>query len=966
MNETCTRETALTSPFRGPGRPVAGEPGCRSFKWTPVLGAAIALVAMVCACPVGAQTPAPAVQPERIAVPSGDLTWAELHLTGSGEGSLTWSARVSQPWLRLVEAQHQELYNPQERQPVDSLSGSGAVTLKVRTMGHGLSQGFHEGHVLISSNGGDIDVPVTMRVRRIPPVDVSETGVDEGDVPAGAWSTPFAVPVSQALTRPLGEIAAQLRDQSGLDLVDVRLVAITSQRTLYAAAENLHTEWGLTRYEARVWTSADGGATWKALLHARTAGDCYFSTRLQAAALHPDGERVYLGVTNGLYLDDRRVSAPSGLTNVDALHVSADGQYLYVATEELSSACGTSTLPSSRAAVYRGGIIAGSTRHTWEGGSASSLLGFLAPIAAVGSDPANPDVAYLRGGSGAVFRKAQGPAVYGWRHIDAASLPGNVDFTRPALAPATDFVRVPHSYASEYIPYQMESHYGWAGFLMGGDGMAYAHYTGWHGGMFWDKVQASRDGGVSWNHLWTASNYGTTPSWFAYLDASGLVGVMGSGTWTLDPLDPLTSYVASGGGEVSRTRNGGGSWEEVGQGLPGTRGAASVTLDSLGTLYARFGSDVYARPVVEHPLRVAAVTVQPPLVHPGGEALVTARLVPNPLAEGLAPVAPDAVVLRTEMETKRPELRDDGVAPDRVAGDGIWSAALVIPEDRPYGFYGAIVAASTTGASPTRASARATYQVAPAGDLPVFTDTEGADWACSGSGESAVVPSAAHVRAGNAALQVDSTVTCTHAGDALHPFSRTLDLWAFSPTGADSLLVQDARLDSAGLPAGRWVHLSIPAERLEAHPQSYRNWGPEEPEPTLLTQLQFRTDAPVWLDQVVLLDAVPDEIPSAVAEPLDPPLPAASALLPAYPNPGNSSFTIPFHLGRAGPVRLQVHDVLGQRVRTLVQADLPAGRHQVTWNGRDDRGMSLSTGIYFCQLTARGGLAGTGKVVLLR
>ena len=915
---------------------------------------AAALVAVLAGAARAQESPWLVVTPERIDVKRDQLTWSALQLTNDGGGTLTWTARVDAQWLRLAGAEGGGA--------VDRLAGEGEALLQVGTVGRGLVRGTYEGHVLLDGSGGAVTVPVTMAVGIEPALDPSETRVEAAAVPAGAWSSPFAVPVAEVLTRPLSEVAAQLREQSGVAQRDVRVVAVTSRRVLYVAAESqaANQGWDPPTYENRVWTSADGGATWNLLLRREPNVDCSYSNRLQAAALHPDGERVFLGVTDGFFLDDQKVLGPTGLTDVDALHVSADGGYLYVVTEFLPGTC-LRPGPTSDHAVYRGRFVEGSDRLRWDGGR-SPLVGFLAPVAGIGSDPADPDVVYLRAASGALFRKLLGPAAYGWRRLDAADLPAGLDYATARLASATDFVRVPDSYARASVPDIIDAHNAWAGYLFGRDGVAYAYYTGYHGGMYWDSVIASRDAGVTWSGVWGIQNYGSRPTGFSYLDGRGHVGVDGTGSWLLDPIDPLTSYVYKGTGDIiSRTANGGGSWTAVGQGLPGASGAPRVALDSLGTIYARFGSDAYARSVAYHPLRVTDVVVEPSLLQPGDRAVVTARVVgwpPMAARPGLPP--PDDVRLQTEPDRTWTDLRDDGVAPDAVAADGLWTVAVTVPEDRPYGFYAAIVAARTTGDVPSRTSARAAYQVVPGGDVTVFTDAAGPGWTCADDAGAAIA-SAEHVHAGTAALRVDSDVTCSDAGDAMHPFSRTLDLWAYSPTGAGALFVEDARLDSGGLPAGRWVHLALPAEALHARPP----FRFDLPQAALVAQLRFRADAPVWLDQVSLRGLV-SSVPTAVAEPATPPRPPATVLLPAYPNPFNAATVLRFRLERPGRARLVVLDLLGQLVRTLVDADLPAGTHRITWTGRDDDGSMVGSGVYLCRLVTERAATSVGRILLLR
>ncbi len=79
-------------------------------------------------------------------------------------------------------------------------------------------------------------------------------------------------------------------------------------------------------------------------------------------------------------------------------------------------------------------------------------------------------------------------------------------------------------------------------------------------------------------------------------------------------------------------------------------------------------------------------------------------------------------------------------------------------------------------------------------------------------------------------------------------------------------------------------------------------------------------------------------------------LPAVFALLQNYPNPFNPETTISYHLNAAGHTTLTIYNVLGQNIRTLVDGVEPAGVNSVTWNGLDDNGHQVYTGIYFYKL----------------
>ena len=92
-------------------------------------------------------------------------------------------------------------------------------------------------------------------------------------------------------------------------------------------------------------------------------------------------------------------------------------------------------------------------------------------------------------------------------------------------------------------------------------------------------------------------------------------------------------------------------------------------------------------------------------------------------------------------------------------------------------------------------------------------------------------------------------------------------------------------------------------------------------------------------------------------------LPAVFALDQNYPNPFNPSTNISFSLPDAAEVTLNIYNVLGQNVVTLVDAHYEAGEHVVQWDGRNATGSAVSSGIYFYRLTA--GTAVTSKKMMM-
>ena len=95
--------------------------------------------------------------------------------------------------------------------------------------------------------------------------------------------------------------------------------------------------------------------------------------------------------------------------------------------------------------------------------------------------------------------------------------------------------------------------------------------------------------------------------------------------------------------------------------------------------------------------------------------------------------------------------------------------------------------------------------------------------------------------------------------------------------------------------------------------------------------------------------------------------PREFALHQNFPNPFNPDTTIKYDLAESADITLQIYNVLGQVVRTLVASEAQnAGRYQIRWNGMDDRGVPVSSGIYFYQISADGKFSDVRKLMLLK
>jgi len=79
-------------------------------------------------------------------------------------------------------------------------------------------------------------------------------------------------------------------------------------------------------------------------------------------------------------------------------------------------------------------------------------------------------------------------------------------------------------------------------------------------------------------------------------------------------------------------------------------------------------------------------------------------------------------------------------------------------------------------------------------------------------------------------------------------------------------------------------------------------------------------------------------------------LPIEFALEQNYPNPFNPTTTISYELPQSGQVRIEIFNTLGQRIRTLIDRKMNAGRYSVVWKGNDDAGNPIATGMYFYRM----------------
>jgi len=97
----------------------------------------------------------------------------------------------------------------------------------------------------------------------------------------------------------------------------------------------------------------------------------------------------------------------------------------------------------------------------------------------------------------------------------------------------------------------------------------------------------------------------------------------------------------------------------------------------------------------------------------------------------------------------------------------------------------------------------------------------------------------------------------------------------------------------------------------------------------------------------------------------NPTLPSVNSLSQNYPNPFNPTTTIKYSLEKPGQVSISVFNIIGQKVKNLVNEFRPAGENTATWDGKDNNGFEVASGVYFYRIHT-GNLDETRKMILMR
>ena len=153
-------------------------------------------------------------------------------------------------------------------------------------------------------------------------------------------------------------------------------------------------------------------------------------------------------------------------------------------------------------------------------------------------------------------------------------------------------------------------------------------------------------------------------------------------------------------------------------------------------------------------------------------------------------------------------------------------------------------------------------------------------------------------------------------------------------------------------------HYSVRNTKLDAGVKqySYTFESPKHSESQqFLNIIPGGNEIPIWLDNISLIDTTAAyearmKGPSGVEASLRSQTVSNFQLFPAYPNPFNMQVTIPYTLNQPSDVLLNIYNVRGEKVKTLVDLFHSAGNHRTSWNGTDNRGMTVPSGMYIYRL----------------
>ena len=121
-----------------------------------------------------------------------------------------------------------------------------------------------------------------------------------------------------------------------------------------------------------------------------------------------------------------------------------------------------------------------------------------------------------------------------------------------------------------------------------------------------------------------------------------------------------------------------------------------------------------------------------------------------------------------------------------------------------------------------------------------------------------------------------------------------------------------------------------------------------------------------YIDDVRLVTAQLSETPTVIQENMAEKLPKELRLEANYPNPFNSSTTLSYHVESAGRIQLVMYNLSGQRIRTLIDGSHRPGTFQSVWDGKNEDGVSVASGVYIACLSNENSNKQIRKLLLIK
>ncbi len=187
--------------------------------------------------------------------------------------------------------------------------------------------------------------------------------------------------------------------------------------------------------------------------------------------------------------------------------------------------------------------------------------------------------------------------------------------------------------------------------------------------------------------------------------------------------------------------------------------------------------------------------------------------------------------------------------------------------------------------------------------------------------------------------------------EAVYPDAINLRWQSYTNPGSFSVYIKE--YDS---PASSWTIMEVPGD--------YRSYVFADLDPTRWYEVKvgasfYPQGTEIYLESVLRMISINHALDNE--DPVQPP----DMQLSVFPNPFMQKASIHFQLKAPGKVSLEVYNLRGQKIHTLIQESMAGGEHLLHWDGCDEHGKPCSSGIYFLKLN-HGGVVSASKMLLLK